>query len=87
METQGEKGMWLKLNTEQAELVSVATNEGFNNRHAEAGYIMLIYWIPDLPSMLPSGPSHHIGVAAFLINDNKEVLVVKEKCSCSHTGL
>ncbi|XP_022927132.1 uncharacterized protein LOC111434069 [Cucurbita moschata] len=27
--------------------------------------------------MLPSGPSHHIGVVAFLINDNEEVLVVK----------
>ncbi|KAE8653404.1 hypothetical protein Csa_007634 [Cucumis sativus] len=61
----GEKGCGSNLDTEQAELVSVAINEGFNYHHAEAGYVMLTYWIPDLPSMLPSGPSHHIGVATF----------------------
>uniref|UniRef100_A0A1S4DY95 Pre-nudix hydrolase domain-containing protein n=1 Tax=Cucumis melo TaxID=3656 RepID=A0A1S4DY95_CUCME len=69
-DSSGEKGCGSKLDTEQAALVSVAINccnfqEGFNYHHAEAGYVMLTYWIPDLPSMLPSGPSHHIGVAAL----------------------
>ncbi|KAG7023627.1 Nudix hydrolase 8, partial [Cucurbita argyrosperma subsp. argyrosperma] len=70
----GKRGLWLKLHTEQAEVVLVAINEGFNYHHAEAGYAMLTFWIPDLSSMLSSDSSHHFGVAAFLINDNKEAL-------------
>ena len=51
----------------------VIFRRGFNYHHAEAGYAMLTFWIPDLSSMLSSDSSHHFGAAAFLINDNKEV--------------
>lgn len=40
---------------------------------AEAGYVMLTYWIPGEPCLLPSGPSHQIGIAGFVINHNNEV--------------
>ncbi|KAG6536488.1 nudix hydrolase 8-like [Zingiber officinale] len=40
---------------------------------------MLTYWIPDEPCMLPGTATHQIRVGGFVINDNKEVLVVKEK--------
>ncbi|XP_023516808.1 uncharacterized protein LOC111780598 isoform X1 [Cucurbita pepo subsp. pepo] len=53
----------------------VIFRRGFNYHHAEAGYAMLTFWIPDLSSMLSSDSSHHFGAAAFLINDNKEVRV------------
>ncbi|XP_008450802.1 nudix hydrolase 8-like isoform X2 [Cucumis melo] len=77
-DSSGEKGCGSKLDTEQAALVSVAINEGFNYHHAEAGYVMLTYWIPDLPSMLPSGPSHHIGVAALPSMTTRRWI----QCSC-----
>ncbi|KAL2479936.1 Nudix hydrolase 8 [Abeliophyllum distichum] len=83
----GKRGIWLKLLEEQADLVPLAIKEGFIYHHAEPGYVMLTYWIPDEPCMLPSGPSHQIGIAGFVINDNKEILVVKEKCSCSCSGV
>ncbi|KAL0345152.1 UNVERIFIED_CONTAM: Nudix hydrolase 8 [Sesamum radiatum] len=85
--SQGKKGIWLKLLEEQAELVPIAIQEGFAYHHAEPGYVMLTYWIPNEPCSLPSGPSHQIGVAGFVINDNKEILVVKKKCSCSCCGV
>lgn len=83
----GKRGIWLKILQEQAELVPIAIQEGFNYHHAESGYVMLTYWIPDKPVMLPAGPSHQIGVAGFVINDKREVLVVKEKCPCSCSGI
>ncbi|CAK7337376.1 unnamed protein product [Dovyalis caffra] len=77
------KGIWLKILLEQADLVPIAIQEGFEYHHAEPGYVMLTYWIPDYPCMLPTSPSHQIGVGGFVINDKREVLAVKEKCPCS----
>ncbi|XP_050372277.1 nudix hydrolase 8-like [Argentina anserina] len=83
----GKRGVWLKILQEQADLVPIAIQEGFNFHHAEPGYVMLTFWIPSEPCMLPDSPSHHIGIGAFVINDKREVLVVKEKCSCSSSGV
>ncbi|CAK9173289.1 unnamed protein product [Ilex paraguariensis] len=77
--TKGKKGVWLKLPLEKSELVPVAVKEGFKYHHAERGYVMMTYWIPEGPCMLPANASHHVGVGAFVINDRNEVLVVQEK--------
>ncbi|XP_019420192.1 PREDICTED: nudix hydrolase 8-like isoform X3 [Lupinus angustifolius] len=62
--------------------------EGFKYHHAEPGYVMLTYWIPEGPCMLPANASHQVGVGGFVINDNNEVLVVQEKhCSAATLGL
>ncbi|XP_074584849.1 nudix hydrolase 8-like [Curcuma longa] len=82
------KGIWLKILEEQAELVPIALKEGFRYHHADPGYVMLTYWIPDEPCMLPCTATHQIGVGGFVINDNKEVLVVKEnKCPSRCYGI
>ncbi|XP_030530171.1 nudix hydrolase 8-like [Rhodamnia argentea] len=83
----GKRGIWLKILEEQADLVPIAIQEGFKYHHAETGFLMLTYWIPDEPCLLPAGPSHQIGVGGFAINDKREVLVVKEKCSCSSSDV
>ncbi|OWM84462.1 nudix hydrolase 8-like isoform X2 [Punica granatum] len=85
--SKGNRGVWLKLLEEQADLIPIAIQEGFSCHHAEPGYVMLTYWIPDEPCLLPAGPSHQIGVGGFVINDKLEVLVVKEKCSCNCSGV
>ncbi|CAK7334591.1 unnamed protein product [Dovyalis caffra] len=54
-------------------------NEGFSYHHAESDYLMLVYWIPDAPDTLPANASHIVGIGAFVMNDKREVLVVKEK--------
>ncbi|KAK8998133.1 hypothetical protein V6N11_012664 [Hibiscus sabdariffa] len=82
------KGIWLKLPAEKSDLVPVAVTEGFEYHHAERGYVMLTYWLPEGPSMLPANASHQVGVGGFVINDKNEVLVVQEKyCAPPFTGL
>ncbi|KAK3210585.1 hypothetical protein Dsin_015291 [Dipteronia sinensis] len=85
--SKAKKGVWLKILPEQADLVPIAIQEGFSYHHAEPGYLMLTHWIPNEPCMLPGSPSHQIGVGGFVINDKREVLVVKEKCPCSCSGV
>ncbi|XP_050230391.1 nudix hydrolase 8-like [Mercurialis annua] len=84
----GKKGIWLKLPLERSELVPVAVKEGFGYHHAEPGYVMLTYWLPEGPCMLPSNATHQVGVGGFVINDNNEVLVVQERfCDQQSVGL
>lgn len=84
----GKKGIWLKLPVDRSELVPIAVKEGFEYHHAERGYLMLTYWIPEGPCMLPANASHQVGVGGFVINDKNEVLVVQEKyCAPQFAGL
>ncbi|KAK1266249.1 Nudix hydrolase 8 [Acorus gramineus] len=84
----GKKGVWLKILLDKVDLVPIAIKEGFVYHHTEPHYVMLTYWIPEGPCMLPAGASHQIGVGGFVINDNGEVLVVKErKCPLSCSGI
>jgi hypothetical protein len=46
---------------------------GFRYHHAEEKYLMLTYWIPDEPCLLPANASHQVGVGGFVINDKMEV--------------
>ncbi|XP_068635521.1 nudix hydrolase 8-like [Aristolochia californica] len=75
----GKKGVWLKVPLERAELVPIAVKEGFEYHHAEQGYVMMTYWIPEGPCMLPANASHQVGVGGFVLNNKNEVLVVQEK--------
>ncbi|KAG8065601.1 hypothetical protein GUJ93_ZPchr0004g38513 [Zizania palustris] len=75
----GKKGVWLKLPVDRSEFVPIAVKEGFKYHHAEEAYVMLTYWIPEEPCMLPANASHQVGVGGFVINDQMEVLVVQEK--------
>ncbi|KAK1365315.1 putative Mutt domain protein [Heracleum sosnowskyi] len=83
----GKKGVWMKILQEQVDLVPIAIQEGFQYHHAEPGYVMLTYWIPTGPCLLPASPSHQIGIAGFVINEKQEILVVKEKCPCTCSGV
>ncbi|XP_051115029.1 nudix hydrolase 8 isoform X2 [Andrographis paniculata] len=71
----GKKGVWLKLPLERSDLVPIAVQEGFQYHHAERLYVMMTYWIPDGPCLLPPNASHHVGVGSFVINDKDEQCV------------
>ncbi|TKY70799.1 Nudix hydrolase 8 [Spatholobus suberectus] len=68
----GKKGIWLRLPLGKSDLVPIAIKEGFRYHHAEPGYVMLTYWIPEGPCMLPANASHQVGVGGFVINDSNE---------------
>ncbi|XP_062223686.1 nudix hydrolase 8-like isoform X3 [Phragmites australis] len=85
---QGKRGVWLKILEGQADLVPIAIKARFIYHHAEPGYVMLTFWLPDGPSALPSTALHQIGIGAFVMNDKREVLVVKErKCTLCCSGI
>ncbi|KAG5596524.1 hypothetical protein H5410_037756, partial [Solanum commersonii] len=67
----GKKGVWIKLPIELAHLVNAAVKEGFWYHHAEATYLMLVYWIPhEIPHTFPAYASHRIGIGAFVLNQD-----------------
>ncbi|KAL6281857.1 hypothetical protein ACE6H2_012786 [Prunus campanulata] len=76
---QGKKSVWIKLPIERVNLVEAAVKKGFWYHHAEPNYLMLVYWIPQSAHTLPANATHRVGIGAFLINHNREVLVVQEK--------
>ncbi|XP_031092562.1 nudix hydrolase 2-like [Ipomoea triloba] len=75
---QGKKGVWMKLSIQLACFVDAAVKEGFWFHHAEATYLMLVYWIPNTPHTIPSNASHRVGIGAFVINQTGQLLVVQE---------
>ncbi|KAJ1703665.1 hypothetical protein LUZ63_003444 [Rhynchospora breviuscula] len=75
----GIRGVWIKMPINLANLIQPAVEQGFWYHHAEQNYLMLAYWIPDTKHTLPLNASHRVSVGAFVINDNREVLVVQER--------
>jgi 8-oxo-dGTP pyrophosphatase MutT (NUDIX family) len=75
---QGKRGVWIKLPSEESNLVNAAVEEGFKYHHAEPDYLMLTYWIPETVNTLPANASNRVAICAFVMNDKREVLVVQE---------
>lgn len=57
----------------RSDIVCLYMQEGFKYHHAEESYVMLTYWIPEGPCMLPANASHQVGVGGFIINEKDEV--------------
>lgn len=75
--TQGFKLVWLELPVTRANLVAAATKLGFVFHHATEQYLMLTYkLLPEAPSLAYA--SHYVGVGGAVINDQQEILVVRE---------
>ncbi|XP_076907860.1 nudix hydrolase 2-like [Bidens hawaiensis] len=76
---QGKRGIWIKLPIELVNLIEPTVQEGFYYHHAEPKHLMLVHWIPETTNTLPANASHRVGIGAFVMNENGEVLVVQEK--------
>ncbi|GAX76310.1 hypothetical protein CEUSTIGMA_g3756.t1 [Chlamydomonas eustigma] len=76
----GKRGIWLKLLKDQAPLIPMTVELGFDFHHADPGHVMLTLWLPvDAPNTLPPNASHQVGVGALVLNEKGEMLVVQEK--------
>ncbi|KAK8717810.1 hypothetical protein V6N13_045064 [Hibiscus sabdariffa] len=75
---QGKRGIWIKLPIQLVNLVEPSVKEGFRYHHAEPDYLMLVNWISDSTNTIPENASHRVGIGAFVVNENREVLVVQE---------
>ena len=69
----------LRIPIEHAALAGVAAQHGFVYHHAEGGHAVLKVWLkPERPDKMPPFASHQVGVAGFVLNERRELLVVKE---------
>ncbi|KAL0353508.1 UNVERIFIED_CONTAM: Nudix hydrolase 10 [Sesamum angustifolium] len=76
---QEKKGVWIKLPIQLVNLVEIAVKEGFLYHHAEPHYLMLVYWIPETLSTIPANATHRLRIGAIIMDDKRELLVVREK--------
>lgn len=78
-QAQGKHGIWLKLPLANAKLVPIAIEAGFAYHHAEDTHVMLTRWLPSTPSTLPPNASHQVGIGAFVLNGQRQVLAIQER--------
>ncbi|CAM9691442.1 unnamed protein product, partial [Hapterophycus canaliculatus] len=72
--------VWLKVPTDFCHFISIASHYGFKLHHTQPKFIMMYLWLPeDIEDKVPAYGTHHLGVAGCVVNDNKEVLLVKDK--------
>ncbi|HHH19495.1 MAG TPA: NUDIX domain-containing protein [Campylobacterales bacterium] len=74
--------IWLDLTTKRASHIAVATKLDFIFHNCEAHRITLVHRVkPD--AYIPVPPTHTIGVGAVVINDNNELLMVRDRIHTS----
>eukprot|EP01100_Stratorugosa_tubuloviscum_P010598 TRINITY_DN455_c0_g1_i1.p1 TRINITY_DN455_c0_g1~~TRINITY_DN455_c0_g1_i1.p1 ORF type:complete len:280 (+),score=120.50 TRINITY_DN455_c0_g1_i1:61-840(+) len=76
---QGKRGVWLKIKPINSNLIEKALKLGFQFHHAVPTHLIMSNWLSNEPNRLPRYASHYIGAGALIINDNNELLVVKER--------
>ncbi|XP_054776797.1 nudix hydrolase 2-like [Prosopis cineraria] len=75
----GKKTIWIKLPIHLVSVVEPLVKEGFGYHHAEPEYLMLVYSILESANTIPANATHRVGVGAFVMNEKREILAVKEK--------
>ncbi|XP_070553024.1 nucleoside diphosphate-linked moiety X motif 6-like isoform X2 [Ptychodera flava] len=65
----------------QSDLIPLAAQQGFKLHHSQGETVTLCKWLPDdLPNRIPIYATHQVGVAGFVLNEDKgEVLMVQDK--------
>jgi len=76
--------LWLDLTVEQNEHISVALELGFEFHNCEAKRTTLTYQAKK-DAYIPVPPTHTIGVGAVVINENNELLMVRDRIHTSHS--
>jgi len=76
--------LWLDLTTTQHEHISVALSLGFEFHNCESTRTTLTFQVTK-DAYIPVPPTHTIGVGAVVINDNNEILLVRDRIHTSHS--
>ncbi|MBM3932848.1 MAG: NUDIX domain-containing protein [SAR202 cluster bacterium] len=75
---EGYKLVWLELPISRARLVPIAADLGFSYHHAGEGYLMMTCRLVET-AFIPAYATHYIGAGGVVLNDRRELLVVREK--------
>jgi hypothetical protein len=80
-ESEGIRGVWLKLSENNAHLIDIALKEvAFKFHHAKEGYVMMTKWMDkQMINKMPSFATHYIGVGGLVLNkDRTKILAIQE---------
>lgn len=76
--------IWLDLTTGQAEHIAIALQLGFEFHNCEAKRTTLTYQVHK-DAYIPVDPTHTIGVGAVVINEQNELLMVRDRIHTSRS--
>lgn len=79
---EGRKGIWVHAPPNKAHLIPHCMDQGFSFHFVREGTLILSQWLPEqIPSKLPFGPTHQVGIGALVLHpsDPSKMLVVQEK--------
>ncbi len=76
--------LWLELTTKQNQHIAIALELGFEFHNCEAKRTTLTYQVKK-DAYIPVSPSHTIGVGAVVINDENELLMVRDRIHNNHS--
>jgi 8-oxo-dGTP pyrophosphatase MutT (NUDIX family) len=76
--SEGIRVVWLEVPISKAALVPVAVEAGFSYHHAGEQYLMLTHRLVE-GAHIPPYASHYIGAGGVVLNEDQELLVVREK--------
>ena len=76
--------IWLDLTINQHEQLSIALSLGFEFHNCEARRTTLTYRVQE-EAYIPVAPTHTIGVGAVVINEENEILLVRDRIHTSHS--
>lgn len=80
-ETQDRRNLiWIYIDISKSDFIPIATSRGFIFHSCDESYVLVVKrLIPD--AIIPTSANHTLGVGAVVINENEELLVIKEKIS------
>lgn len=72
--------IWIYIDIKDSDYIPIATKRGFFFHSCEENYTLLVKRLIS-DAIVPTAANHTVGVGAVVINDNNEILVIKEKIS------
>ncbi|MFT6925672.1 MAG: 8-oxo-dGTP diphosphatase [Psychromonas sp.] len=72
------KVVWIKIPNARAKLLPFLYQAGFMNHHCAVDFMMLTLRLED-GAMIPPFANHSIGVGGLVINENNQLLTIREK--------
>jgi len=78
LEKEKRKLLWITFDLKNSHLIEIAAKQGFTFHNCDTNYVMMVKKLIENP-IIPTSPTHTIGVGAVVINDKNEILVIKER--------
>ena len=80
-ETQNKRNLiWIYIDIKKSDYIPICTSRGFIFHSCDEDYILIVKRLSS-NSIIPTAANHTIGVGAVVINNNDELLVIKERVS------